>query len=360
MIKELQHLLDWGDAHKLEKMTIPEEYIGHAEFLEKGIIQEWYTLTNKKNAEKWILEDVLSYKDDKRVHILRTGTSKQNKTTQYIIELCMKYNIIFAFHNSNDRLSDEDLKKYFIDPIDSHVIIIVKGFYRRADLWPNQWKVRIGATHDFYTKKPDNNTLAQSFPGRTSGYWASILRNGHRTGPYRTSVKAIQEYVNSYDNPYGNITYKTSTFTMKKGNITKNEPTLLSAKNVANLDAIDLPAYRLPGSMPIVIIENITDAQKNKFSNQYYMLNTFLREYNENIYNTYKSYIPHCWKMNTSDKCDKWGLKTMMKKDAYSTETNISIKTQNEIMFYLYEDKIIINPWNGEAIKDDSLRRNTN
>ena len=51
-IKQLHELYKWGEFHKSYTMTIPESYIGHKEFLEKGIIQEFYPLNTKENAEK--------------------------------------------------------------------------------------------------------------------------------------------------------------------------------------------------------------------------------------------------------------------------------------------------------------------
>ena len=52
MNRELYDLYRWGDYHKLNTMTIPEGYIGHGEFLEKGIIKEFYQLNRSNNAER--------------------------------------------------------------------------------------------------------------------------------------------------------------------------------------------------------------------------------------------------------------------------------------------------------------------
>ena len=58
MINELRDLYKWGNKHYTHYMTIPEIYIGHKEFLELGIIQEYYPINNYESAEKWIKEGV--------------------------------------------------------------------------------------------------------------------------------------------------------------------------------------------------------------------------------------------------------------------------------------------------------------
>jgi len=38
--------------HEVYRMTIPSSYIGHKDFLDKGIVKEFYPLDKKENAEK--------------------------------------------------------------------------------------------------------------------------------------------------------------------------------------------------------------------------------------------------------------------------------------------------------------------
>ena len=88
---QLQELYKWrDDIHFTYKMTIPDNYIGHKEFLELGIIQEFYPINNEKNAERWIKEDIINnYLNDYRVHIIRID-EKNSYILQY---MCNKYNI---------------------------------------------------------------------------------------------------------------------------------------------------------------------------------------------------------------------------------------------------------------------------
>ena len=356
MIKELYDLYRWGDLHELYKMTIPASYIGHSDFLEMGIIQEFYPLTTIENAEKWVQEDILdNYKLDYRVHIVRVTA----KNVTVVQNACISKGITFRNHTSTDRLSEDEQKEFFEEPLKHHIVLGVKGLLRRANLIPNRWKLRIGATHELYTNTIDYNVQIQGLPGRMSGYWRDIIVGGHKTGPHRTSIKAIEEYEKIYEDPFGMNSYQTAGFKKKKGKVS-SEPTMLSAKNIQNLEAVELPviqnleAVELPvvrrkGQTPIIIFD-IEDEEKSKFDSTEAML-IILRKYNEEIYMKYMYYEVHCWKIDTPEKCEKYGLKSMTKKDAYSSETNIRDKTKNILMIYLHKNRLIISAWNGEETK---------
>ena len=238
MVKELHDLYRWGEHHESYKMTIPEDYIGSMDFLALGIIQEWYALNTDKNAEKWIDTDILgNYGSDFRVHLVRV-----NNTTRDVIQnACIKKGVTFCNNNSVDRLSKDNVERFFRRRLSNHVVIAIKGFWRRADLIPNKWKLRIGATHEHYTKKVDNNVQAQGLPGRMNGYWRAIVESGHKTGPYRTSVRAIQEYHATYENPFGENSYVCAGFKKVNGRVLKSQPTMVSVRNIANLH---LPTVR--------------------------------------------------------------------------------------------------------------------
>lgn len=237
MFKELYDLYRWGDLHELYTMTIPKSYIGHVDFLSKGIIQEFYSLSSDENANKWVQEDIIDhYGTDYRVHIVRL-TEKNSNIVQ---NACIHKNVAFRNHTSSDRISSEEIDEIFISPLKQHIVLGVKGFFRRANLIPDSWKRRIGATHELYTKKVDNNVQVQGLPGRMTGYWRDAIERGHKTGPYRTSIKAIEEYEKNYNDPFGNNSYQTAGFKKKKGKVS-SEPTMLSPQHVLNLEPIDLP-----------------------------------------------------------------------------------------------------------------------
>lgn len=206
MINELQELYKWGNKHYTYYMTIPDSYIGHKEFLERGIIQEYYPINNDESAERWVQEDILQYYGlDYRVHIVRTD----EKNKDFIFNACIRNNIDFKNHTSTIRITSEELTEIF-NNISNHLVIAVKGFYRRANLIPDEWKMKIGATHEKYVKKYDTNVQVQGLSGRMTGYWKPEILNGHKTGPYRTSIAAINEYEEFYKNPYGKTKYSTT------------------------------------------------------------------------------------------------------------------------------------------------------
>lgn len=236
MIKELYDLYKWGDLHYLYKMTIPKTYIGHKEFLEKKIILDFFPLDTPENVEKWLNDDIINfYKEDKRIHIVRV-----NKNVNIIQDTCIIKKIKYLTHNSTDKISNEELNKLFEEELEEHVVIIVKGFYRRANLIPNKWKMRIGAIHELYSRNVDDSVQIQGLVGRMTGYWKHIIDSGHKTGPYRCSIKSIEKYEESFIDPFGNNSYKTSGFNKKKGKLSSsNKSTMLSYKNIKGLEQLE-------------------------------------------------------------------------------------------------------------------------
>jgi hypothetical protein len=237
MIKELYDLYRWGDLHELYKMTIPASYIGHKDFLEKKIIKEFYSLNKKETADKWVREDIIvNYGNDYRVHIVRVNENNVGM----VQDACIRNGVLFKNHTSKDRLSSEEISSLFKEPLKQHIVLGIKGLFRRANLIPNSWKLRIGATHELWTKTIDNNVQIQGLPGRMSGYWRDVIEGGHKTGPYRTSIKAIEEYENAYENPFGANDYQCAGFKKKKGKVFA-KPTMLTAKNIPNLNPVNFP-----------------------------------------------------------------------------------------------------------------------
>jgi len=256
MIKELYDLYRWGDLHKLYKMTIPSSYIGHIDFLKRGIIKEFYTLGTDESAEKWIQEDILdNYGEDFRVHIIRLNTKGKFKNSSIVQNACIRAGIVFKNHTSTDRLTPEEIRELFKEPLKCHIVLGVKGFFRRANLIPNKWKLRIGATHELCTiSRVDYNVQIQGLPGRMTGYWRDVIESGYKTGPHRTSVKAIEDYENVFNNPFGQNSYQSAGFKKKNGRVNA-KPTMLSPDNIGGLlpiglpeiaeDIIDIKTYRI-------------------------------------------------------------------------------------------------------------------
>jgi hypothetical protein len=238
MIKELYDLYRWGDLHVQYKMTIPSLYIGHKDFLEKNILQEFFSLNTRENVKRWVSEDIINmYGTDYRVHIVRVNL----KNIRTIQETCKDMGISFRNHTSDDRLTDAEINEFFTEPLRKHIVFGVKGFFRRANLIPNRWKLRIGATHELYTKKIDNSVQVQGLPGRMTGYWRNEIDGGHKTGPHRTSLRAINEYESIYNDPFGYNSYKTMGFKKRKGKVTEYKATMLKAENVNVMNPVSFP-----------------------------------------------------------------------------------------------------------------------
>ena len=241
MIKELYELYRWGELHCLYAMSIPSTYISHYDFLARGIIQEFYPITTAEAASRWLQEDILDNygPEDCRIHIIRANL----KTSGIIQTECFKKGIVAHNHTSDDKIEEQELRELFECPIlTQHHVLIVKGFFRRANLIPNDWKLRVGATHELYTKKVDNNVQIQGLPGRMTGYWRDVINNGHKTGPYRTSVMAIEQYEAAYNDPFGKNSYQAAGFKKNDGKVTTMVPTLVAVKNISGMtEVIDLP-----------------------------------------------------------------------------------------------------------------------
>ena len=243
MIKELYELYRWGELHMIYKMTIPTSYIGHIDFLNKDIVKEFYNMNTRENAEKWVQEDILdNYDRDYRVHLVRVNA----KTVDIVQNACIRKSVTFRNHTSTDRLSNDEIKEFFKDTLTQHIVLGVKGFFRRANLIPNRWKLRIGATHELYTKIVDNNVQIQGLTGRMTGYWRDVIENGHKTGPHRTSIKAIEEYEKSYNDPFGLHCYQTAGFKKINGKVSSSTQIMLSPQHIQNLEAVNYPKVIVP------------------------------------------------------------------------------------------------------------------
>ena len=245
MIRELYDLQPWGASHELYTMTIPETYIGHGEMLDRGLIQEHFPLHSKEEAQRWIREDVLEfYKEDYRIHFVRVIDTKRHNTLLNVQKACLEENVICKIHTSEDRLDQYEL---FNSNLEHHVVVCIKGFYRRAELIPNQWKLRIGATHELCSKTTDFNVQIQGLTGRMTGYWKTIIDEGHKTGPHRTSIDAIKNYEKAYVNPYvSGFTYKTRGFCKAETGHMRSKSTMLTTKQTKQKDSLSMTRQTVP------------------------------------------------------------------------------------------------------------------
>ncbi len=92
-----------------------------------------------------------------------------------------------------------------------------------------------------YTLKVDNNVQVQGLPGRMTGYWRNIFEEtNHKTSPYRTSIKAIEQYENIYIDPFGLNIYKTNGFQKNNNGKLILTSSMLAVENIQGLNSINL------------------------------------------------------------------------------------------------------------------------
>ena len=205
---ELKNIKDRLPNENYEEynMTIPEQYFGHTDMLHRDLIQEFFSINSMEKAYEWIDDDIiLNYNEDYRVNIIRVN----NKSVNFIKKTCENRNVEFRNHTSEDRLTTKDLEDIFTIR-DKHCVIAIKGLWRRANLIPNKYKLRIGATMELHCKKADTNVQVQGLPGRLSGYWKNDIINGHKTGPHRTSIQSIMEYEKWHTGNSPDVTTRTN------------------------------------------------------------------------------------------------------------------------------------------------------
>lgn len=245
-IKQLYDLYRWGKKyHMWYKMTIPSSYIGHIDFLNSGVLKESYSLCEEEKAEEWIKEDIINYYGSEyRIHLVRVTETKSN-SRDVIEKVCDKYRIRYHIHTSSERISKNELDKIFEEPLTRHCVIMIKGFYRRADFIPNQWKLKIGAVHELYTVTVDDNVQMQGLIGRMSGYWREYVERGHKIGPYRMATKSVENYEKIFNDPFGKNSFQSSNFNKKNGKVTKNMVGLLTPCNVVGVQDCGLPESEL-------------------------------------------------------------------------------------------------------------------
>lgn len=252
MIIELRKLSEWKEnLHGHIQMTIPENYLSHKYMLDKGIIKEFFLLNSKENVEKWIKEDIIDrYDNDYRIHIVRLNTRPNSKTITLIMECCDTNNIDFYDYSTDGDITEQGIENLFNEPINNHIVLGIKGFFRRANLIPNKWKLKIGATHELCTNKVDFSVQIQGLSGRMTGYWKHIINDGFKTGPHRTSIEAIECYELAYNNPFENYETNNKRPFVDKKNVEETEN---NSKTVVNND-LDKTKYK--------VFDNIQDAIK--------------------------------------------------------------------------------------------------
>ena len=235
MIKHIHTASQWGGKAIIYKMTIPCNYVGFQKLKEAGALRQWKNMNSLDATREWFNEIVTHYDGEFRVHLVRANA----KMTANIQQCVLEFGFGLIEHNSKDKLTPEQNRMLFHDPLTRHWIILVKGLWRAANRIPTLYKFRIGSVHEQFVKKVDNDVQAQGLPGRMLGYPG--YPEGHKIGPYYTSLKAIDEYIAFADDPLSQENaYQTSGYTRtEEGVVRCREKNFASAHNIANLEATD-------------------------------------------------------------------------------------------------------------------------
>jgi len=234
VIKEQHEIFKWPIEHySMYKMTIPDSYMGVDYLHRNGYVTNNYPMKTADACTRWVTEDVLSYGTDYRVHLMRSTNSS------VLGETCKRHGVRFVKHNSKsgERLGLDELTKIFEGELTCHVVISLKGFWRRANLIPTRWKFRIGAIHEQWTSKPDTSVTIQALLGRMTGYgMKDALQRGHKMGPIRVCVDSVKQYISCYDDPFRG-SYTCAGFVMRKGSVRRSVTTLVGgSKKAFNMD----------------------------------------------------------------------------------------------------------------------------
>lgn len=303
MSDQLSELNKWGDYHKNYKMTVPSSYIGHGDFLSLGIFDEFYPVIDDDSAERWVKNDIIDrYGNDYRVSIIRTDLDN----IKFIEKACIKNNIKFGnfSRDKNDKITAAEVEKIFESNLDQHIVLAIKGFYRRANLIPNKWKLKIGATHERFVDNPNASVQVQGLPGRMSGYWRTEIENGHLTGPHRTSIAAIKEYEEWYNDPVSYVNKK------------KEKETFVAAKNFKNNEKCNIKEKEVK-KIPNIVKCKTQEEIKEFFDKNLKPINpssrgpTIWKDTKKNAAGFFEATVREIKKVYSYDeikKEDKWGL----------------------------------------------------
>ena len=216
-------LLDWNNDEKIRHLTvrcsIPDTYVSPDFLLKNGMVKNWVKLKDKNTAFNFIKEYIIEwYGCNFKTHFIRIDTSpgsNQEKNIRDAVEELNKQNEIkieVRNHNSKETITPRDFENLYDNLVNNrfHVIILIKGMLRRADLIPTEWKKKIGVLMDKPSRSFSTGTVIQSLPGRACGHYKQdLLEMNERDRPIIfTSVLAIKEYTAWFEDPEGyNGTY---------------------------------------------------------------------------------------------------------------------------------------------------------
>jgi hypothetical protein len=233
LIKFIHQASKWGDNFALYTITIPPNYLGFKQLKEKHILRQWKNMNTKPNTMEWLTEIDTFYHNEYRVHLVRGSPKMISLINECAIE--RGYGIIS--HTSKQKLTDADKQRLFVDPLTRHWIVTVKDLWRAANRIPKDYKPRIGSVHEQYVRKVDDDVEAQGLLGRMLGF--NDYPEGHKFGPYYTSLAAVDEYIAFAEDPFRrNSVYKCARYSRNRdGRVNITERSAISPSNVANLVA---------------------------------------------------------------------------------------------------------------------------
>lgn len=192
-LSEFKLFEDWGSLYYQKIfMTVPNHYTGIEYFLDKGLYKDNYQIKEKMDVVRWIVEDILPYGNDYRIHEIRVNTKNKN-IISIIKKCCNDMNIDCVLHTSKQFQDYSKLVKH-VETHKKHMIVILKELHYRATLYPLRVKKKIGARMGRYSQSPSMDTTAQN--QRMCGYGLkSLIEQGYKFGPFRENIDMISEYI---------------------------------------------------------------------------------------------------------------------------------------------------------------------
>lgn len=236
LAKELVQLQQWGAAHENYTLTTPDTYAGIKYYKDSGIAMESYRVVDVPEIRRWIQEDIVdNYGDDFRPHLVRLPAGKNmTMAITNFQDVSKELGVDFYLHTGDIEDHKAVFDELFTQKRERHIIVGLKSLYRRATRIADAYKLQIGAVHISQTATRDNNVIAQDLIGRMCGFIRPQLEAGHKMGPIRCPLDALDEYLADFAGEQ--TSYQTAGYKKTEVGIRKLVPTMVSAANF-NIDA---------------------------------------------------------------------------------------------------------------------------
>lgn len=241
-------------------------------------------------------------------------------------------------HSFNDIMrngADESvINPEYFPPPKKHTFIFIKELLRCAHTI--EPKKHVGVLYERIASKNQEHVVVQGLGGRACGYDVPDHMIVY------TDIPSLENYEKDWETDYQKVDCpnKASFASRDSYDVDPNAPLQKKKKNRASCPIVVIP---ITGPTPI------TETGRGSFKKAKEMFKT----YNPDLYTKYKHFDWGCWVVKNEASKTKWRIETMLTTNAMSTITNIKaekLKT-DKIICYIYENKLICQPWNGSKNK---------